>query len=82
MKIIIEHYGVKRKLEGTGFNLCGSQKELMEIADQIKKQAGESFHYGWIQIRDSLPDDHFSGPNSVPLPWPNSANPKKKQTEQ
>jgi len=72
MRIVIEHHKIKRKLEGDGFNICGSREDLQRIADQLTEALEEDFYYGWVRIRDLKPDEH-SAPNSEPLPWNNNA---------
>lgn len=67
MRIIIEHNGVKRVLEGDGFNICGSAVDLRRIADAI--QSDDLAIYGWVKVRDTKPDPHFAGANVEPLPW-------------
>lgn len=67
MNIIIEHKGVKREIRGTGFNICGSREDLKRIAAEIT--VSELSHYGWVQVRDAVPDDPFSRPDMKPLPW-------------
>jgi hypothetical protein len=70
MKIIIEHKGVQRQIEGTGFNVCGSATDMLAIADQIKAKAESlQFAYGWIQVRDPMPDEHCAGPDTQPKAW-------------
>jgi hypothetical protein len=69
MKIVIEHHRVKRELNGNGFNICGSREDLIAISDQLREKATDTFAYGWVQIRDPNPDEHFTGPNSQPWPW-------------
>jgi hypothetical protein len=70
MKIAIEHHGLKRGIEGTGFNICGSRDDLLLIANQIKERADrESFSYGWIKIRHETTDEHSAGGNSATFNW-------------
>lgn len=69
MKIVIEHLQVKRELCGNGFNICGSREDLLRIAYQIKEKAEHGFGYGWVEVRDLKPDEHFSGPDTPPRPW-------------
>lgn len=68
MKIVIEHKGVKRQIEGNGFNICGSQNDLLAIAEQIRANA-EGMVFGWVKIRDEIPDEHYAGPNIQPKAW-------------
>ena len=69
MKICIEHKGVKRMIEGTGFNICASADDLRAIAAAIDERLrGNPDGYGWTKIRDPLPDEH-SAPESIPIPW-------------
>lgn len=70
MKIVIEHKKMKREINGTGFNICGSAQDLIRIATEIKRQAtSDEFSYGWILVRDYQEDEHTAGPNSPPLSW-------------
>ena len=69
MKIIIAHKGIKRVIDGDGFNICGNKEDLMVIADQILRQMHEGFAFGWVEIRDVEPDQHSGKPNTEPLPW-------------
>jgi len=68
MNIVIEHLQVKRQLNGSGFNICGSREDLLRIAEQIKDEAEYDFTYGWISVRDKQLDEH-STPNATALPW-------------
>lgn len=68
MNVIIEHYQVKREIQGNGFNICGAREDLLRIASQIKEHAEHDFTYGWVSVRDPQPDEH-SIPNSKPMPW-------------
>lgn len=68
MKIIIEHYKVKRELNGDGFNICGSLEDLRAIARQIEEQTRNEFTFGWVSIRDEGQDPHIQ-PSTSPLPW-------------
>jgi len=69
MKIVIEHLRVKRELAGSGFNICGSRKDLAAIAEQIQERLrADDWCYGWVSIRDKEPDEH-SAPNTAPVPW-------------
>jgi hypothetical protein len=67
MRIIIEHNGIKREIVGSGFNICGSPEDLDRIADIITRKNPQGF--GWVQIRDPMPDEHSAKPNTPPLPW-------------
>ena len=68
MKICIEHNGIKRLIEGTGFNICASAEDLKTIADAIADRLSENPGYGWLKIRDPLPDEHCA-PDTKPIPW-------------
>jgi len=68
MKIIIEHYGTKRVIEGDGFNICGSAEDLNAIASQIQESVRDSACYGWHEIREKSSDPHLAR-NEPPLPW-------------
>ncbi len=67
MKIVISHKGVKREIEGDGFNICASSQDFKTIVDGI--QNANVACYGWIRIRDPETDKHCSGPNTPPKPW-------------
>lgn len=67
MKIIIEHKGLKRSIEGTGFNICASPQDLLTIADTITRENPTNF--GWLKIRDPIPDDHSATKTQIPLAW-------------
>jgi hypothetical protein len=70
VKILIEHYGLKRALEGTGFNICGSREDLLRIANQIKERAdSDQFSYGWIKIRNDEPDEHYARDYPKAIHW-------------
>lgn len=67
MEIIIEHKGIKRVIEGTGFNICASDQDLETIVNALSHR--ERHVYGWIKVRDPQPDEHFGGPAIAPRPW-------------
>jgi hypothetical protein len=67
MKIIIEHKGIKRVIEGTGFNICASAQDIGIIAEAIRRS--EMSGFGWIKIREEQPDNHSAAPNTEPIPW-------------
>jgi hypothetical protein len=67
MKIIIEHNGIKRIIEGTGFNICASPEDLKTIAETITSEDPKG--YGWMKIRDPQPDEHSAPSNTKPIPW-------------
>ena len=67
MKIIIEHNGVKRSIEGTGFNICALPEDLRIIAETITRE--DMSGYGWVKIRDQKSDEHAAKPNTPPLSW-------------
>jgi len=65
MKIVIEHSETKREISGP-FNLCGSRKDLLRLANQIRKQVKRKkrFSSGWVWLS--------AGPmiiNTPPIPW-------------
>lgn len=68
MKVAIAHYKTSRQIEGSGFDICGSQKDLMRIADQIREAAEKDFVYGWVSVRDEMPNEH-AGSNQAPISW-------------
>ena len=69
MKIIIDHDGVKRQIEGV-FGVCGNGNDLKRLAYLIEQRLrdtpdeGRNF-FGWIEIFDSVP----MTANTTPGPW-------------
>ena len=69
MNITIEHRRLKRSIEGSGFNICGSKEDLLRIAGQILRGASDAdFAFGWVEVRDEVPDQH-RGSGNPPLAW-------------
>lgn len=71
MDIVIEHKRVKRKISGSGFNICGSTRDLETIKNAIEKKLAQGHVFGWLSIRDEVADEHCAGPNTAPLKWGN-----------
>jgi hypothetical protein len=71
MNIIISHNGVKRAISGDGFNICGSGEDLKRVAEQILEAVNSDprMSYGWIEVRDRIPDKHSAGSGTKPLTW-------------
>jgi len=68
MKIIIEHEGTKREINGP-FNICIKEKDLITLSNKlnkVRKRKG-GFYYGWIKIKESA---EFLA-NTEPKPWKN-----------
>jgi hypothetical protein len=65
MKVTIEHSTTKREIVGP-FNICGSGKDLREIARQILDATKDDYYYGWIQISEKQP---VVCVNSAPISW-------------
>jgi hypothetical protein len=65
MKIIIEHSVTKREIVGS-FNICGSGKDLRELARQLLDATKDDGFYGWIQISEKQP---MVCVNSAPDAW-------------
>lgn len=64
MKIIIEKGKISREIEGA-FNICGSKKDLENLALQLNEGLKHDFFYGWIEIHDI---QKFNA-NSKPISW-------------
>ena len=72
MKIIISHKGVKRELDGTGFNICACRNDLQQIVKEIELALDRDFSYGWVTVRDPIPDEHAIK-NTQPISWEGGA---------
>lgn len=72
MEISIEHHRIKRKLIGTGFNICGSRDDLRRIATEILEKTDENFTFGWVQVRDAVEDIHDAGASTEAKAWMDS----------
>ena len=63
MNIVISHLKTKRRIDGP-FQICGTRKDLREIAETIlKKTEVSDWLYGWIDIplkAESLADTPVS----------------------
>jgi hypothetical protein len=65
MKLVIEHSTTKREIVGI-FNLCGSRKDLMNLAAQINNRLDDdSWSYGWMTV---YPETTILA-NTEPKPW-------------
>lgn len=78
MIICIEHLKVKRLINGSGFNISGSVKDLRFIADQILNELSKSnveadMHIA-IRIREPNMDEHTSNSVRSALSWTQNNN--------
>lgn len=74
MKIVIEHDGLKRTIDGE-FRICGAADDLVRLAEQITRQAEHRIDsttglgsYGWVDIREPIGNDPRSV-NCPPVGW-------------
>jgi hypothetical protein len=67
MKVIINHNGVPREIEGP-FDICIGKEDLDQIYRILKKKRKKGWHFGWINISDPR-ERTESSPNTKPLKW-------------
>ena len=64
MKVIIDHKGIKREIDGS-FQLClgaGDAGRLIKALQEHYDDGG----YGWVEVPDQVP---ASAASTEPIPW-------------
>lgn len=57
MKIIIQHKGIARTIDGP-FQICGSNQDLSHFCETLTKEIDDTkFSYGWVTI-NTQPQDN------------------------